>query len=188
MKTITKKYIRKRKTTKKRTRKNGYLLKGGDKKEVEEETADKKEGEEGKPGEVIVDSEGNEWTFKNDSALGPIYYSVWTIRGEPVYLWTADKIAFFKGDFKKKAIKFFMDVFMQLNPTAIAMKTAMDTGISLLEENKDKIQNLKQMFTIPTPDVNISAPNMGAFSGANMVAAVRGGGKQKRRKFTKRRK
>ena len=196
MKTIRKKYIRKRKTTKKRTRKNGYFLKGGDKKESEveeekggeeQETADKKGGEveEENPGEVIVDSEGNQWTFKEDPTLGPIYYSVWTIRGEPIYVWTADKFAFLKGDLKTKIINFFMSV----NPTAIMMKTAADSMLNILKENKDKIQDLKQMFSMPTniSGVNIAGANMGAFSGANMVTApTNGGGKRKRRKFTKR--
>jgi hypothetical protein len=199
MKTITKKYIRKRKTMKKRIRKNRYLLKGGyaggaGGKGPEEEKKDAagKGPEEGdKPGDVVVDSEGNKWTFKDDPVLGPVYYSFWTLRGEPVYIWTADKLAFLKGDFKKKAIEFFMSV----NPTAIMMKTAMDTGLTLLEENKDKIQNLKNLFMSPMPNMP-NMPNMPPMSGMfgmskiptaiSAVAAAGGGRKRKQRKFTKR--
>lgn len=227
MKTKSKKYIRKRKTMKKRIRKNKYFLKGGDaevkeeetEKKVEAEVEKKEEGEkgeekkaegekgeekeaegekgeaEGKKGDVVVDSEGNKWTFKNDPALGPIYYSVWTLRGEPVYVWTADKFAFLTSGFKKTMLKWFLAV----NPTAILMKTAMDTGLSLLEENKDKIQSIKQMFTMPAGMPAMPAmprmPGSGMFGISKIPTAmpalppIAGGGrKRKQRKFTKRRK
>ena len=199
MKTMTrkniKKYGRKRKTMKKGVIKNTYLLKGGD-----------------------AESIDNKWTFKEDPILGPMYYSFWTIRGKPVYLWTADTLYFLDGYLKKKVF----DLFMKLNPTAILMKTAVDTGLNLLENNKPKIKELAQMFTKSDKPDKPAKPAMPAMPARNFfeknpriqklvqmpdnihtglnflkknitksataAPAASGGGKRKQRKFTKRRK
>ncbi len=199
MKTIRKIYIRKRKTTKKRARKNRYLLKGGApslvksrniklgevKPAEQQKPADKKEDGDVKEGDVILDDEGNTWTFKEDPVLGPVYYSVWTHRGEPLYVWAVAKFKFFKGGFKKQALEFFMSV----NPTAIMMQTAFDTGVDLMKKHGPEIEKIIKSFT----SAFRSGPAMpGAIPGAiptmPAISVHSGGGKRKRRKFTKRRK
>jgi hypothetical protein len=195
------KYQKKRKTTKKLLRKNKYFLKGGEveqkkegnekkegdeKKEGEEnkEGEEKKEGEENKEGEEkkegdegdeveVSEEEGKnaakEW-IRKDSVMGPIYYSIWTARGEPIFVWTMNGIEFFKGDFKKK----LMSTFLTLNPTAAVATAAFDTGISLIQENSDKIQQVRSILNtplpaIPTPTINVNPPTI----------SVKGGRKRK---------
>jgi len=223
MKTIRK--YKKRKSMKNR-RRNKYIFKGGagsedgkkdEGKEGEEKGKDEegkdeekgkeeKEGEEGedelKPGDVVEDVDGNKWTLKEDSSFGPIYYTVWTNGGEPIYIWTKGTIDFFKGDFKKKMIAWFMSV----NPTAVLVKTATESAIDVIKDNKEGIQEVQEIFAsvkaptidipnIETPNINIETPKIPKLETSINVTAAHGGTRKirrhkrrKHRKSTRRRK
>ena len=208
MKTITKKYKKKyqkkRKTMKKRVRKIKYFLKGGDEDKKEEEKEgdkegdeDKKEGEEGEEGEG--EGKGMEiegfpgWSVEKDSIAGGPYYSIWTLRGKPIFGMVMSGVEFFKGDFKKK----MLEAFLEFNPTAVVVQSGIqagaDTALNLIEDQAPKIARVRQILSGPLDAVN--AANNAVANAASKIdkkaknvakaASAAGGGK---RKYSRKRK